>query len=185
MALETTFRELSLSLHKLHEALDALQIIVGDRPPEDGAAVVDEPENSMLDVMGALHEATEGARKAQDAIHPFDLDCVRRALSVCQDGFHRVTQVFFRKLLSREELTELGNLGNERGGEWLPWANGTKEVIWDCRLLLEDVSRSIGHCWQEAAEHAGATSVSVRTTNIGQKIISTSSATELGFERAT
>jgi hypothetical protein len=109
---------------------------------------------------------------------------VRRALSVCQDGFRRVTQVFFRKLLSREELTELGNLGNERGGEWLPWANGTKEVIWDCRLLLEDVSRSIGHCWQEAAEHAGATSVSVRTTNIGQKIISTSSATELGFERA-
>lgn len=63
MALETTFRELSLSLHKLHEALDALQIIVGDRPPEDGAAVVDELENSMLDLMGALHEATEGSKE--------------------------------------------------------------------------------------------------------------------------
>jgi hypothetical protein len=186
MALEATFRELTVNLHKLHDALNALQVTVGDRPLDDGAALADGLENSVLDVMGALHEARKAAFNARAAVSDqVDLDQARRALTVCNDRFHRVTQMLSADLLSYDNLRELERLGSKRGGEWLPWANSTKRGIYDCRQPLEEASLSLGRCWQEIAEHAGATSVSVRTTNIGQKIISKPSATDLEYERIT
>jgi hypothetical protein len=88
--------------------------------------------------------------------------------------------MFLADLLSYEKLRELERLGRERKGEWLPWASGTKRGITDCRQPLEEVSLGMARCWQEIAEHAGATSISVRTTNIGQKVISNPSATGFG-----
>jgi hypothetical protein len=44
----------------------------------------------------------------------------------------------------------------------------------------------VARCWQEIAEHAGATSVSVRTTSIGQKIVAKpSEAKDMNYERIT
>lgn len=181
MALEATFRELTTNLHHLHDALNALQVTVGDRPAEDGAALADDLENSVLDVMGELHEAHKGALDARRAVsHPIDLDQARHALAVCQDRFHSVTQMISVGLLSYDKLRGLEKLGSGRRGEWLSWASSTKMGIDDCRQPLDDASLSLGRCWQEIAEHAGATSVSVRTTNIGQKIIANSSTEGLG-----
>jgi len=179
MALEATFRDLLVGLQKLHDALNALQVTIGDRPPDDGAALADGLENSVLDVMGTLHEARKGAFNARGAVSDqIDLDRARRALTVCQDRFHRVSQMFSADFLSYENLRELQRLGVARGREWLLWASSTKKGVNDCRHPLEEASLSLGRCWEEIAEHAGATSVSVRTTNVGQKIISKPSATD-------
>jgi hypothetical protein len=44
----------------------------------------------------------------------------------------------------------------------------------------------LARCWQEIAEHAGATSVSVRTTNVGQRIVAKpSDGKDLAYERIT
>lgn len=175
MALELTFRELQVSLQKLHDALNTLQIGLGDKPLHDEAALADGLENAVLDLMGVLQEGRKAAFKARNAVgSPVDLDRAWRALTICQDRFHDIERQFSASLVSYEKLRELARLGSERGGEWLPWAGSIKQSIEECRQPLEEVSRTAARCWQEIAEHGGAASVSVRTTSIGQRIITTS-----------
>lgn len=187
MALEATFRDLQASLHKLHDALNGLQVGLGDKPLNDEAALADGLENAVLDAMGVLQEARKAALNARTAVgSPVDLDRAWRALTVCQERFHQIEKQFSESLVSYEKLRDLARLGSERGGEWLSWAGSTKRSIEECRFPLEEVSHAVARCWQEIAEHAGATSVSVRTTNIGQRIAPRSAeANGVGYERIT
>jgi len=170
MALEATFRQLSVSLHKLHDALNALQVTVGDKPPDDEAALADGLENVVLDMMGTLHEARRSAMHARKAAgHPTDLDRARRTVTLCQERFHRIEQQFSSDLVSYEKLKELARLGNARRA-WSPWASAVKHGIEQCREPLEAVSLALASCWQEIAERVGALNVSVHATNIGQQI---------------
>ena len=172
MPLETTFRELFSELRKLHDTLVALRLTVAeDRPRRGDAALIDHLEDSILDVMGILGECLKAARSAQKAVgHPIDMDAARRAVTICQEGFHKVERQFASELISYETLSDLANLG-ERGAEWRLWSNAVKQGIEQCREPLDGVSKALAACWQEIAERVGITSVSVRTTNIGQKIV--------------
>jgi hypothetical protein len=187
VALEATFRELQVSLHKLHDALNTLQVGLGDKPLNDEAALADGLENTVLDAMGVLQEARKAALNARTAVGPpVDLDRAWRALTICQERFHDIEQQFANDLVSYDKLRELARLGNSRGGEWLSWAGSTKRSIEECRPPMEEVSRNVARCWQEIAEHGGATSVSVRTTNIGQRIVAKpSEANDVAYERIT
>ena len=90
---------------------------------------------------------------------------------MCQERFHRIEQEFSSGLASYEKLKDLTMLGSERRGEWIPWASSVKDGVGQCQQPLEEASRALAGCWQEIAERVGSTSVSVQTTNIGQKII--------------
>ncbi|MGD0567359.1 MAG: hypothetical protein ABSA78_03050 [Candidatus Sulfotelmatobacter sp.] len=169
MALEATFRDLSVCLHHLHDGLNALQVTLGDKPPDDESALADGVESVVLDVMGILHEARKAALNARKAVgHPLDLDRARRALTICQERFHRIEQQFAADLVSYEKLKELARLGNARRA-WLPWSNTVRQGIEQCRPPLEQTSAALAACWQELVEHSGTTSISVKNT--GQKII--------------
>ena len=169
MALEAIFRQLVKQIHQLHDALHALSVTVGDRPEDHGAALADDLDNTVLDLVGVLHQARKAALNARQAVmHPVDLDRSRRALTVCQSCFHSIEQQFAAKLVSYEKLKELARLGGVRGGEWLPWATSTMQAIEECRLPVEAVSLALVHCWQEIAERLGTTSISVQNSNIGQ-----------------
>ena len=61
MALEATFRELSVSLHRLHDGLNALHLTMGDTPHDNESALADGLENAVLDMIGTLHEARTSA----------------------------------------------------------------------------------------------------------------------------
>jgi hypothetical protein len=170
MALEATFRALSVSLHKLDDALSALHLTVMDKPNEE-SALVDGLDNSILDLIGTLSDARKSASQARRAVgHPVDLDGARRALTVCQERFHRIEQQFTADLVSYEKLKELARLGRVRRHEWLPWANSTKQVIEQCREPLVQASKALAACWQELAERLGTMSISVKTHNVGQQI---------------
>jgi len=178
MALETTFRELSLSLHRLHDALNALQATTGDTPPQDESALAEGLENTVLDIMGTLHEARKAAMQARKAVgHPADLDSTRRALTACQERFHRLEQLFASELVSYEKLKELARLGNERRA-WIPWASTVKVGIEQCRDPLEQTSRALAACWEELAERLGMVNISVHATNVGQQIAATKAQVE-------
>jgi hypothetical protein len=189
VALETTFRALSTHLHKLNDALDDLNLMLGDKPVHVGSALADGMEASVLDLMGRLHEARATAVNARRAVTaPMDLDRARRALTVSQDRVLGIEKQFAYDLASYEKLTDLIQLGNERGDEWLAWAGSAKQSIDACRQPMAEVSRAVARCWQEIAEHAGATSISVRTNNtsIGQRIVPRAEEpTDLGYERIT
>jgi hypothetical protein len=168
VALEATFRELSFCLHRVHDAVNELQVTLGDRPPDDESAMADGLETAVLDLMGTLHEARRAALNARRALgHPPDLDRVRRALTLCQERFHRLEKQFASDLVSYEKLKELVRLGSERR-PWLPWANTVKQGIEQCRQPLEQTSKALAACWQELAERLGMVNFSVKT--IGQQI---------------
>jgi hypothetical protein len=168
MALEATFRQLSVSLHRLHDALNALHVTVGDQPQDGGSALADGLENTVLDMMGTLHEARKSAMHARKAVgHIPNLDLARRALMLCQERFHRIEQQFASQLVSYEQLKELARLGSERPA-WVPWAGTVKLGIEQCREPIEQTSRALAACWGELAERLGMVNFSVHT--IGQQI---------------
>ena len=183
MALEKTFRELSLSFHKLEDALNALHATSGDTP-NDVSVLADRLEETLLDLKGTLYGARRAAVQARKAVNaPTDLDRARRALTRCQERFHRVEQVFASELSSYERLTDFARLGNERRA-WQPWVEIVKVGIEQCREPMEQASRAIAACWGELAERLGMLNISVQAT--GQKIaVPRSKARDLEVEGVT
>lgn len=168
MALEATFRGLSVCLHHLYDALNELQVTLGDKPTDE-SALADGFETAVLDMMGILHEGRRSALNARKAVgHPLDTDRARRALTVCQQRFHQIERQFASDLVSYEKLKELARLGNERRG-WLPWSNTVKLGIEQCRQPLSETSAALADCWQELAERLGMLSISVQATSVGQQ----------------
>ncbi|MGA8273714.1 MAG: hypothetical protein WB919_19280 [Candidatus Sulfotelmatobacter sp.] len=183
MALEATFRELSVCLHHLHDALNALQVTMGDKPPDDESALADGVETVVLDMMGTLHEGRKAALNSKKAVgHPVDLDRARRTLTTCQERFHHIERQFAADLVSYEKLRELARLGKERR-PWLAWSSAVKQGIEQCRQPLEETSKALAVCWQELVEHSGTTSISV--TNTGQRIVARGSLTDEVFRERT
>jgi hypothetical protein len=174
MALEKTFREFSVQLTRLQDRLDELRLtVVEDRPSRNDAVVVDNVELALEDMAGWLHETRLAAKVAGKAVAPpIDLDKARQALSMCQEKFPRIERVFSENLLLYERVKDLTSFGSERRGEWLSWVTSVKQGIDHCRQPIENAGQALAACWQEIAERVGMTSVSVRTTNIGQKIAS-------------
>lgn len=151
MALEATFRSLSVCLHHLHDALNELQATLGDKPLDDESALADGLETTVLDLMGTLHEAMRAALDAQNGVdHPPDLDRARRALALCQERFRHIEQQFAADLASYEKLKELARRGNERQA-WLAWSSTVKQRIEQCRQPLAQTSAALAACWQELA----------------------------------
>jgi hypothetical protein len=173
VGLEATFRELSRELCKLRDTLRALRLtVVEDKPLQGDAALVDVFEDTILELMGWLQEALKSARTAEKAIqYSTDLNGARRALAACQRNIHRIERQSSEELLSYEKLKDLTGLGNARRGEWVPWANSVKQGIEQCREPLDAAGKALAACWQEIAERVGMASVSVRSTNIGQKVV--------------
>jgi hypothetical protein len=170
VALEATFRNLSVCLHHLHDALNALQVTLGDKPGDDESAVADGVDTVVLDVMGTLHEARKAVMDARKAVsHPLDLDRARRALTICQERFHSIEQQFAVDLISYEKLKELARLGSTRR-TWLPWSSTVKQGIEQCQPPLEQCSAALAACWQELAERLGTVNISMQATNVGQQI---------------
>jgi hypothetical protein len=183
MALEPTFRGLSVCLHQLHDALNDLHLTLGDKPLNDESAMADGLETAVLDLMGTLHEARRAALKARKSVgHPPDLDQARRSLTLCQERFHKFEKQFASDLVSYEKLKELARLGNERRA-WLPWASTVKFGIEQCRPPLEQTRPALAACWQELAERLGMVNLSVQT--IGQQIKMPAQMRDLDPERVT
>jgi hypothetical protein len=155
MALEPIFKELVGSLHKLDDALRALQVTVEEGPSDDASALADGMENAVSDLMGSLHEARKAALAARQTVATPtpDLDRARKQLTVCHDWFDRVGQQFSDNLMACEKLNELERFGAERGGERLAWASSVKQGIEQCNRALNGASRALVVCWQEIVDH--------------------------------
>ena len=173
MSLETTFAELCGCLRQLRDALAGLRLTVAeDKPLREDVALVDHRTDTIEDVLGHAEEALEAASRGQRAAQPpTKVDVAREGLSRCHVAFSAAAHKFRADLVSYERVAELVGLGRHRGGEWQAWAVTVREALRRCEQPLYDVNQSLINCWQEVVERAAGTSVSVRTTTIGQKIL--------------
>jgi len=172
MALETAFQDLQGQFQKLRDVLFGLHMtVIEDRPLQDDVALVDKFGDAAADLLGWLQEALTAATEGQQAVgHPTDVNQARRALTICQERFNRVTHRFSTDLMSYERIAELVSLGSERQGEWPTWTSSVKEGLDRCQQPFYDVNQALFLCWQEIAERVGMNSVSVQTKSVGQQI---------------
>jgi hypothetical protein len=179
MALETTFRELFKQLKKLKETLDALRCLLPDDPLNTEVALVQHLRESADSVSGWLNDCLEQSQTGREALgQPADLNRSRKALTLCQASFDEAERTFSTELLSYDKLRQIVVLGARRKGVWLIWSQNVKRDLDTCRYEIDLTRKALTACWQELAEHAGTTNISVQATNVGQQI--TTRRSELG-----
>jgi hypothetical protein len=170
VAAEATFRDMQGQLRVLQEALEALGMTVEeDKPKWDDVVVASNLSDAVLASRGLLEEASAVADDAYRAVeYPLDGDRARRALTLCQERFHRFAHHFSFELASYNRIDDLRSVGEERGQDWLNWANVVKQGLEQSRALVEEVRNTLFRCWQELSERIATTSVSIQNTTIGQ-----------------
>jgi hypothetical protein len=171
MALETTFRQLSVQVERLKEMLDPLRCLLPDDPLNTEVALVQHLRESVESVSGWIDDCYEQSRAAQNNLNrSADLSRSRKALTQCQTSFDEAERTFTAELLSYDKMREVASLGARRRGIWLIWSRNIKRDLDVCRYELNLTRKALTVCWQELAEHAGKTNISVNTTNVGQQI---------------
>jgi hypothetical protein len=172
VALESAFRELQRHFEVLRDSLEALSMTAEeDRPTRDDVVVAARLSDAVLAARGLLEEASGAAGEAARAVaYPLNVERARRALTTCQERFHRFAHHFSFELASFERIDDLRSVGEERGAHWLNWVDVVRQALEQCRAQVEEVRNAVFLCWQELAERIGAGAVSVQNTAIGQQI---------------
>jgi hypothetical protein len=172
MALEAAFADLTSRLRELRDVLQGLRLTTAEDRPEHGAVVLVETVGDVVEnLAGQLEEALQAADKARRAAGPpLDLNRARRYVTVSQEAFHVLLQSFYAEFFSYDRVAPLVQFGKERGREWMAWVESVRHGTERCQPLLEAVTEGYFRCWQEMAERAGSSTVSVQSTSIGQQI---------------
>jgi len=171
VALQKSFQDLCTRLRELQEVLEALNTTVEeDRPKWRDVVVASSLGDAVLAVRGILEETCAAAAEACEAVgHPLDMDRARRALTTCQQRFHRFAAELSHDLASYERMADLASVAQERGRDWASWVKVVKQGLEQCQALVEEGTEALFLCWQDLAERLSVASVSIRTTNIGQQ----------------
>lgn len=179
MAMELTFRQLFEQMKRLKEMLDPLRCLLPDDPLNMEVALVQHLRESVETASGWLEHCLDQSQAAQNNLRrSTDLNRSRRALTQCQTSFDEMERTFSAELLSYDKMREITGLGARRRGVWLIWSQNVKRDLDVCRYELDLTRKALTACWQELAEHAGTTNISVQATNVGQQI--TPSRSEVG-----
>jgi hypothetical protein len=169
MAIEAAFRDLTIGLLALRESLvDLRTTVVEDKPLQGDVVLVEVFGDAADDMIGWMDEALIAADEAQQAVTAHvDINRARRALAICHERQQRVARQFSFDLVGYDRIAELTRFGYTRGGEWRGWAQSVRTALEACREPIYEVSQALFRCWQEIAERAGMTSLSVCASGIG------------------
>src|ERR1051326_9139824 len=132
MSVETSLSELKMSLRRLNESLEQATLTLGDKPKTGDSAFVDSLESKLMDCSGLILDARKAAANAFAAAGTvFDLDALRRSLSVAQEEFRKAQKLLAAEFVSGEWHGEFSIL-THRGGEWLLWVRTMLKSLQDC-----------------------------------------------------
>jgi len=172
MSLEKAFVELRDRQDQLVESLQTLRVAVAeDKPTIPDLALVDQRCAVVDNLIGLAQEARGAGQEGVVASRrPVDLDAARAALVKSQEAFNSLSHGFNGHLVSYDAMAELAGIGREHGGAWEAWVGGVRSALNGALQPIYEVNQALFGCWREIADRAGANSVNVRTTAIGQKI---------------
>jgi len=175
MGMESAFRELTGSLGRLRQSVEELGTVVDDVGQPKGKTVrlhlAPQLSDSVQDVLGWAEEALVLAHHGAETIRQqIDLHGARRDIAGCQEKFHLLTSRWSAEITSDGRRAELIALREGRRTEWREWATAVLESLPIVEQRLAGVRQALLGCWQEMAERAGLTNVTVQNTNIGQQV---------------
>lgn len=172
MSLETTFESLRRELARLQEAVSALHVTVAEDKPVSGAVVlVDQLDNLVTDLSGALEEADARAAQVIQGNHlNVPAEQSRVALREIHGLVNRFIALYAGQLAAHDPVERLLEMGRERGREWRDWSQVVKTAIERCAAPMKAAAGAIMECWSELAERLARSSISVQATSIGQHI---------------
>jgi hypothetical protein len=169
MTVRKTLDHLALALRQLADAVRELEVHIADESAAD-AVLVERLDESVQDLRASVGEARVAVDRALGpSQQPVSIELGVSGLARCHECVLDATRKL-GALLAHESIHDLLELGRRRGGSWLPWAEEVRDALERCRGPLDDVHQSLLECWQDVAERSTAGSVSVRATNIGQRV---------------
>jgi len=156
----------------LRQGLQQARItVVEDQPAEGSVILVDRYSDAVDDVLGCLEEALANAQDAKRAALAADSpDRIRQALSASHCTWLRLSRHYAQELIDYERLTELTRFTRKNGREWASWLEAVRSAVEQHTEIMSSIDRVLLRSWEEMTEHAGRSSISVRTTSIGQQI---------------
>jgi hypothetical protein len=172
MTLEIACRGLIDQFLELRTCLRTLDItVVEDRPTSPSVAFVDRLSDGVQDLVGWTEEALAVIREAALASPSIPSDVALRSLSDCQAPYGRILRKYASEVGARDRFDELRAIGKERGPAWSAWAGSVAQALEACQPPIFETGDSLVRCWRELAERAGAASISVQTTTVGQYVV--------------
>jgi hypothetical protein len=154
MGLELASQHLQAALKRLRDALADLRVTIAeDCPASSEVALVDQFENSAIDLMGLVEEALEAVGRDARTVHPSGrATAVRDSLLLAHQRLNQVEREYRNKLAAYDSIYSLRRLGRERGGEWRSWGGAVKEAIERCAAPLDAAHDSVRECWEEGTD---------------------------------
>ena len=172
MTMQRTFADMRHQFQVLQETLEALSTTIEeDRPTRDDVVVATSLCEAVLAVRGILVDSRAAADDACEAVgHPLDVERARRALTTCQEQFHRFAAEFSHDLASHQRMADLESIAQERGRDWASWVMVVKQGLEQCQALVEAGREALFASWQELTERLlSVASVSIHTTGAGRQ----------------
>lgn len=176
MGVELAFHELTTTLQRLRHALTEMGTVIDDEPPRGKAPrphLAPQLSDAVQDVLGWVHEAATVAEQGWTSLKTQpDLHLARRTLIASQETLQKITDRWHTEVASDERRGKLRDLLTVRRGEWKLWAQAVHESYPIVEQRLAGVQQAQLRCWQELAERAGQTNVTIHNTNIGKHVSS-------------
>ncbi len=172
MALESAVADLVASLERMQATLRDLQVTaLEDRPLSGEALPVERLGDAVADALGWTGEAIGSARRvARAAAYPVQVERAAASLVECQAGFLRGQRSFFDDAASSRRVAELATMADERDREWRGWTWTVDEGLDRSRAAFHECAEALLDCWREVAERLGAASITLTSTNFGNRV---------------
>jgi hypothetical protein len=172
MSLESSLDSLRRKLATLQESIADLQVTVTeDKPSRGGTLLVDQLDSVVTELSSTLEEAETRSNDAlQAARNSSQLDQCRGALRAIHELVNRFTAQYSHDLAAHDPVSQLLEMGRERGREWREWSQEVKTAILRNTGPARETADALVECWSELAERLARGSLSVQSTNIGQQI---------------
>jgi hypothetical protein len=184
MSLAQSMESLSRELAEFGQALEGLEFVLPgenesaqhprsevrralpELEPFHDHALVRQLRSALENSQGWLESARTAAKTAVEACAvPARIDVATAALVEAHRSVIRLDAEFHDALDAPERVSELWARRREGSDAWRAWAGQTLREIDGIRQHLEPLHRGLLECWEDLAERARSTNVSVQAIN--------------------
>ena len=148
MPLQDSISTFGRSLQHLHDALEALRLVLADRPPAAAHALLDQLEAEVDQLRFLFEEAFAAYSELRRADAPRDRQHLRRA----QESVLQIGRSLACDLESAERLGEVMDIGLTRSPVWRAWSVSVRGCLAATRRPVWEAVEASFTCWQELAE---------------------------------